>query len=494
MSADLRRRIAAAEVELHSLREQLQQAEQAEQQEAKAEDASHSTEAPPWPWPLVSDEYDRYARQLILPGVGVDGQLRLKKASVLIVGAGGLGCPAALYLAGAGVGHLTLVDGDTVETSNLHRQIGHAAARVGEYKVDSLAAAMRERNPTIQYTVYREHLTIDNVSRFLGDGERSEDKKDERSEDTKDEDRKKIDLVLDCTDHPAIRYLISDACVRAGIPLVSAAALRTDGQLTVLNWPVGKGPCYRCVFPRPPPAASQTSCAEGGVLGPVVGVMGVLQALEAIRVLVTVPPTESVPSPTLTLFSAGGAGGLAAPSFRTVRLKGRRENCFACSEDAPLKKLGSLGDVDNNGWPDYVQFCGGSTAVTQHILQPEERVSVTDFRKLHNQQDSTQKHWLLDVREKEFYNMGSISGAINIPYSKTQTGKAVDGLPSWLPEGITEETTPIYLVCRVGNDSQVVTRQLKTLGLDKGGSRFVGDVEGGILAWKRQVDSTMPFV
>lgn len=488
MSADLRRRIAAAEAELQSLREQLQQAELAE-----AAEASLTAEAPPqdiWPWPLQADEYERYARQLILPGVGVDGQLRLKNASVLVVGAGGLGCPAALYLGGAGVGHLTLVDGDVVETSNLHRQIGHTAARVGEYKVESLAAALRARNAKVRCTAHREHLTVDNVASLVG----------ERSE-----DQTKVDLVLDCTDHPAVRYLISDACVRAGVPLVSAAALRTDGQLTVLNWPVGAGPCYRCVFPRPPPAASQTSCAEGGVLGPVVGVMGVLQALEAIRVLVSVPAPVPPPAPTLTLFSAGGAGGLAPPSFRTVRLKGRRTDCFACSDDAPLKRLTSLGDVGSTestetgsnepGWPDYVQFCGGSTAVTQHILQPDERVSVSAFRKVHGPQDDTkEKHWLLDVREKEFYNMGSIAGAVNVPYSKTQAGLATEGLPPWLPEGIADDTAPIYLVCRVGNDSQVVTRQLKTLGLDRGGTRFVGDVAGGLLAWKREVDSTMPFV
>jgi adenylyltransferase and sulfurtransferase len=509
MSADLRRRIAAAEAELQSLRDQLQQAQQEEQEAADADadadaDASQTAQStapspPDYSWPLAPDDYDRYARQLILPGVGVDGQLRLKRASVLIVGAGGLGCPAALYLAGAGVGHLTLVDGDTVETSNLHRQIGHTAARVGEYKVDSLAAAMKARNPGVKYTVHREHLTVDNVQSFLGSGEHSADeKKSERSE-----DKTGIDLVLDCTDHPAIRYLISDACVRAGIPLVSAAALRTDGQLTVLNWPVGAGPCYRCVFPRPPPAASQTSCAEGGVLGPVVGVMGVLQALEAIRVLasVSVPAPDPPPAPTLTLFSAGGSGGLAPPSFRTVRLKGRRADCFACSADAPLKKLACLADVKRSasGWPDYVQFCGSSTVITQCILEPDERVSVGEFQRAHEQQHGTKeqrRHWLLDVREKEFYNMGTIAGAINIPFSKTQAGTAAaqEGLPPWLPEGIADDTAPIYLVCRVGNDSQVVTRQLKTLGLDRNGTRFVGDVAGGLLAWKRHVDSTMPFV
>ncbi|CAK7199321.1 hypothetical protein SEUCBS139899_001998 [Sporothrix eucalyptigena] len=454
MSADLRRRIVAAEAELQSLREQLALAE-----EAEAADRSMQPDSS-WKWPLAASDYDRYARQLILPSVGVQGQLALKKASVVLIGAGGLGCPAALYLAGAGVGHLTVVDGDTVETSNLHRQIGHTTARTGAYKVDSLVEACRERNPEVKYTAVREHVTVDNIGPLLANAT----------------------LALDCTDHAAVRYLISDACVLAGVPLVSAAALRTDGQLSVLNWPVGRGPCYRCVFPRPPPAASQMSCAEGGVLGPVVGVMGVLQALEAIRVL-TQPPPEPL-QPTLLLFSASGG-----PSFRTVRLRGRRSDCFACSDDSVLKK----GDGLDGGWPDYVQFCGGSTAVTQHVLAPEERVSVEMYKKL-QEEDTPRKHWLLDVREKEFYNMGSIAGAVNVPFSQTRAGSSPEGLPSWLPSGLAEDTAPIYLVCRVGNDSQVVARQLKTLGLDREGTRFVGDVEGGLLAWKQRVDETMPFV
>ncbi|CAK7231381.1 hypothetical protein SCUCBS95973_007892 [Sporothrix curviconia] len=500
MSADLRRRIALAEAELASLRQQLAQAEADEaaaeaeqQQQLQQHDAIHSLNGS-GKWPLREEEYGRYARQLILPSIGVAGQLALKNASVVIIGAGGLGCPAALYLAGSGVGRLTIVDGDTVETSNLHRQIGHTTARVGAYKVDSLVAACRARNPLVEYVPVREHVTVDNVERLLGSSERSEDEKEDRKEDLK------VSVVLDCTDHAAIRYLVSDACVRVGVPLVSAAALRTDGQLAVLNWPVGQGPCYRCVFPRPPPAASQTSCAEGGVLGPVVGVMGVLQALEAIRVLtapVSRPATieedkKLSPPPTLLLFSAGGGG----PSFRTVRLRGRRADCFACGDDAPLKEQSLL---DGDGWPDYVQFCGGSTspALARSVLASEERVSVQTYQEVQrkDEENKGQKHWLLDVREKEFFNMGALDGAVNMPFSQTRAAAALEGgLPAWLPAGMADDTAPIYLVCRVGNDSQVVARQLKTLGLDREGTRFVGDIKGGLLAWKKEVDSTLPFV
>ncbi|EPE04223.1 molybdenum cofactor biosynthetic protein [Ophiostoma piceae UAMH 11346] len=475
MSADLRRRIAAAEAGLQGLRDQLARAEAEERKREQDEQTQDKSRK----WPLEADEYDRYARQLILPGVGVAGQLCLKRASVVVIGAGGLGCPAATYLAGAGIGCLTLVDGDTVEISNLHRQIAHTTGRVGQYKVDSLAAALRQSNPTIRIQTHKEHITPQNASTLITSA---------------------VTLVLDCSDHPSVRYLVSDACVRARVPLVSAAALRTDGQLTVLNNPPGAGPCYRCVFPRPPPAASQTSCAEGGVLGPVVGVMGVLQALEGIRVLVNSAPTP----PTLLLFSSSSGGALGAPTLRTVRLKGKRADCYACGTDAPLQKLRSLEDVNNAGssgereWPDYVQFCGGSTAVTQHILQPSERVSVQDFAKVlsgvQSEDKSARPYWLLDVREREFYDMGSIDGATNVPFSQTQSHSPSAQTQDWLPPGMADGDAPIYLVCRVGNDSQVVTRRLKELGLDRGGARFVGDIQGGILAWKRSIDPTMPFV
>ncbi|CAK7269018.1 hypothetical protein SEPCBS57363_003389 [Sporothrix epigloea] len=500
MSASLRQRIAAAEADLVSLRQQLAHAEANEAvEEAQQLNEALNTHTETWKRPLQEAEYDRYARQLILPSIGVAGQLVLKNASVVIIGAGGLGCPAALYLAGAGVGCITIVDGDTVETSNLHRQIGHTADRVGVYKADSLVAACRARNPLVEYVPVRDYVTVDNIEQLLRP--RSERREwnagDEivESDENQTDGERKASVVLDCTDHAAIRYLVSDACVRMGVPLVSAAALRTDGQLAVLNWPVGRGPCYRCVFPRPPPAASQTSCAEGGVLGPVVGVMGILQALETIRVLnnATIRKDDEI-SPTLLLFSAGGG-----PSFRTVRLRGRRADCFACGDNAPLKSR----SLQDGGLPDYVQFCGGSTATAQPVLAPEERVSVQTYRQIRDVEKGikvekgTRTHWLLDVREKEFYDMGSIDGAINIPFSLTTASLSSpqdNKMPAWIPEGMAADKTPIYVVCRVGNDSQVVAKQLKSMGVDQQGTRFVGDIMGGLLAWKKEADSTFPFV
>ncbi|KAM0526518.1 hypothetical protein ACHAQF_005405 [Verticillium nonalfalfae] len=297
----------------------------------------------------------------------------------------------------------------------------------------------------------------------------------------------KYDIVLDCTDHPTSRYLISDICVLLRKPLVSASAFKTDGQLIVLNNPAAPqgapveegGPCYRCVFPKPPPPDSVVSCGEGGILGPVVGVMGVLQALEAIKLISSgFQPT----SPSLLLFS-----GTAGAPFRSVRMRGRKKDCFACSPEAALT-LESL----ESGSLDYVQFCG--IAAPLNILQPEERLSAADFGQL---QKGSAVRVLLDVREKEHFDICSIEGAINLPlamFLKENPVQEQDAgkRPSWLPANSSDDT-PIYVVCRVGNDSQLATRRLKDLGLDRDGKRFIGDIKGGMRAWKDEVDSSLPF-
>ncbi|XDG07216.1 hypothetical protein ABKA04_006831 [Annulohypoxylon sp. FPYF3050] len=477
----LRHKITQAEKELQDLRRQLSELESStpnpklNQGFGSTSDYNHVTKTvTEWKWPLREEEYSRYGRQLILPTVGIKGQLNLKSSKVLIVGAGGLGCPAAAYLAGAGVGTLGVVDGDTVEVSNLHRQIAHSTSRVGMMKVDSLVEYCRGLNPEVTYIPHREHLTPQNAESIVS----------------------KYDLVLDCTDHPTSRYLISDICVLLQKTLVSASALRTDGQLIVLNNPPAAqgatdgGPCYRCVFPKPPPADSVVSCGEGGILGPVVGVMGVLQALEAIKLIsgglgkeANSTPKELV-SPSLLLFSA-----TSATPFRSIRMRSRRSNCFACSSGSTLTlkelKSGSL---------DYVQFCGVTSPV--NVLKPDERITATEYNNILAEQPD-KKHLLLDVREKEHFNIASIPGAINVPFSTLQTrSKSTtndeNSRPEYIPESLPAHA-PIYIVCRVGNDSQLVTQRLKEMGLDGGRGRFVGDIKGGMLAWKHEVDKTMPF-
>lgn len=297
--------------------------------------------------------------------------------------------------------------------------------------------------------------------------------------------------MLDCTDNPASRYLISDVCVLLSKPLVSASALRTDGQLIVLNSPPlppgneAGGPCYRCVFPKPPPAESVVSCGDGGILGPVVGVMGVLQAVEAIKIIVEgklAPSPEilegSKATPTsMLLFSA-----LSPQPFRSVRLRSRRPGCFACSKDSGLSLEGL-----QSGSLDYILFCG--LASSANVLTPEERIEATEYAKIRERE-----HLLLDVREKVQFDICHLDGSINIPFSTFQGGAKAENdgkVPTWLPESLPKEA-PIYVVCRLGNDSQVVTRKLKESGLDSGGKRWIGDIRGGLKAWKQQVDENWP--
>ncbi|KAI0404810.1 adenylyltransferase [Xylaria palmicola] len=475
----LKAQISKTEAELQQLKTQLAELEATPPAPPISSPETQEQDQPTetlqkWKWPLKEEEYARYGRQLILPSVGIKGQLRLKSTAVLVVGAGGLGCPAAAYLAGAGVGTLGVVDGDVVEVSNLHRQIAHSTARVGARKVDSLVEYCRGLNPEVTYAAHREHLTPQNAADVVG----------------------AYDVVLDCTDHPTSRYLISDICVLLGKPLVSASALRTDGQLIVLNHPPAApgstdgGPCYRCVFPRPPPADSVVSCGEGGILGPVVGVMGVLQALEAIKLIAagiggggSTGATER-PAPSLLLFSAG-----SSTPFRSIRMRSRRSNCFACSASSTL----TLAEL-KSGSLDYVQFCGVNAPI--NILQPDERISAAHYSSI-LARGAEEKGLLLDVREKEHFDIAAIPGAINVPFSTFQAksrpasnGDAPD--LNWLPEDVVSDA-PIYVVCRVGNDSQLVTKKLKDMGLDRHGERFIGDINGGMRAWKFEVDQTLPF-
>ncbi|KAK3619814.1 hypothetical protein LTR56_023776 [Elasticomyces elasticus] len=422
-------------------------------------------------WPLRSEEYGRYGRQMIMPEIGLPGQLRLKNAKVLIVGVGGLGCPAAAYLAGAGIGTLGLMDGDTVEVSNLHRQIAHNTARVGSMKVDSALEYLKSLNDTIEYRAHRFHLTPQEALSIF----------------------EQYDLVLDCTDHPTSRYLISDACVLTGKPLVSASALKTEGQLIVLNNPpqppgdVNGGPCYRCVFPKPQPAESVLSCGEGGVLGPVVGVMGVLQALEAIKLLASKPnssitdspmemtddtssPEEPV-RPTLLMFSAYNT-----PQFRSVRLRSRRVDCATCSGHPTITRH-SL----TSGSLDYVAFCGVSNPVS--VLSPSSQITPSAL----SQVSIDGSNIVIDVRDETQYAICALPGSINVPWN----GSADAWFEQALKSGAIakhEDGRDRYVVCRLGNDSQLAVKA----ALDRTGLGSIKDMKGGFRAWREEVDLTWP--
>ncbi|KAJ4292691.1 hypothetical protein N0V90_009354 [Kalmusia sp. IMI 367209] len=512
----LRQQIASCELQLQELQRQLAEAEYQNQQQVHLEQSVHAgtdplahdfshgvhddfkseilaalsqaeEEAPSRRrWPLEPSEYRRYGRQLIMPEVGLPGQLRLKSASVLIIGVGGLGCPAAAYLVGAGVGTVGLVDGDTVEESNLHRQILHSTARVNMTKVDSAMIALHSLNPNVRLIPHNGRLTPETAMSTL----------------------QPYDLVLDCTDTPASRYLISDTCVLLGKPLVSASALRTDGQLMVLNNPplppgdAAGGPCYRCVFPRPPPPESVVSCGDGGILGPVVGTMGILQALEAIKVLTRETYTSTASSasspdyPSLLIFSA-----YANPMFRTIRLRSRKAKCAACSAHATVTP-----EALNSGSLDYIQFCGTINPVD--ALNSNERISADNYAKIRldvnpftGLEPSKDSHILLDVREKVQFDLCSLEGSVNVPFStissiptRNHNGPTTEPVTeiSWVSELRKHADKPIFVVCRLGNDSQITVKKLKDLGLDNGGQRWIGDIRGGLRAWRNNVDKDFP--
>jgi len=258
---------------------------------------------------LSNESISRYSRQMILPELRAEGQRRLQGSSVVIVGCGGLGCPAALYLAGAGVGRLELVDHDTLELSNLHRQVAHTEARLGVNKARSLATSVKDLNSGVEVVIQETVLDSTNALSLLSSA----------------------DLILDCSDNVATRYLLSDAAVLLGKPLVSGSALRWEGQLTVYNYQ--GGPTYRCLYPNPPPPETVTNCSDGGVVGAVVGVMGCLQALEAIKILAGPGPSFSG-----VMMVYDGLEG----RVRNMKLRGRREGS------------------DVTSLVDYVQFCGAA--------------------------------------------------------------------------------------------------------------------------------------
>ena len=338
------------------------------------------------------------------------------------------------------------------------------------------------------------------------------------------------DLVLDCTDHPKSRYLISDTCVLTSKPLVSASALKTDGQLMTLNMPPGTGPCYRCVFPKPPPADSIISCGEGGIIGPVVGVMGVLQAAKAIEIITGhACLTEQEPP---GLYWRGMAAKLLLYSafdpqpFRSPLILKRRKNCAACSDSSSITK-----DSLRSGSLDYALFCGWSTPV--NILNDDERVTAERYKELRDElelhthqkdsvvMESDPQHFLIDVREKHQFDICHLPGSWNIPYStiaarmknlsssppiSPQDSKLIPKPETQTHNDLPLETldksaraapqTPIYIICRFGNDSQEAVRYIKQAFPhlakgDLGEGRFIGDIKGGLHAW-REVDPTFP--
>ncbi len=371
----------------------------------------------------------RYARHFVLPNVGPDGQRKLKEAKVLLVGAGGLGSPAALYLTAAGVGTLGVVDPDLVDLSNLQRQVLHGIHELGQRKVDSARDHLWTLNPNVEVVPHAVRLTTANAMEVLSP----------------------YDLVVDGSDNFPTRYLVNDACVLLGKPYVYGAVDRWEGQASVFAAP--GGPCYRCLFREPPPPGLVPNCAEAGVLGVLPGIIGSIQATEAIKVLVGVG--ESLAG-RLLLFDA------LQMAFREVRLR-RNENCPVCGDHPTQTEL-----------VDYDLFCGVEPDGAPLGRDPLPQLSPVEAAEALGR---TPPPFLLDVREPHEWEIGNLGarGAVLIPYS--QVRGRVEELP---------RDRPILIYCHVGVRSALVAETLRSLGFGE-----VANLRGGYRGWVEDVDPTL---
>ncbi|KAI0270801.1 hypothetical protein BGY98DRAFT_1091241 [Russula aff. rugulosa BPL654] len=379
---------------------------------------------------------------MILDGIGLPGQLKLQQAAVVVVGAGGLGCPALQYLAAAGVGRIGIIDHDVVELSNLQRQTLHTESRLGNLKAESAAYALKQINSRLHVDAIADALTPANARALL----------------------ESYDVILDCTDNPATRYLLSDTAVLLGKPLVSGAAQRFDGQLCTYN--LGpEGPCYRCLFPRPPSSEAAPSCEETGILGAVTGVIGSLQALEAIKVIVGLHDEQ----PTLLIYAA-----LGVPPFRSIKLRKRRATCLACGTEG--EKVGKIEDMD------YVQFCGGPRPDWETLgLNPSSdtgsRITANELRGII---ESKKQVRILDVRPRTEFGICHLPLSIHVPLYDLVAN----------PSDYVSSEFETYVVCRLGNDSQIAADALRSTRPDP--TFVIKDLVGGLRAWSRDADPGFP--
>ncbi|EEZ98663.1 adenylyltransferase and sulfurtransferase MOCS3 [Tribolium castaneum] len=393
---------------------------------------------------LSSEEIVRYSRQIIMPQICKSGQIKLKESKILIVGAGGLGCPASLYLAAAGVGEIHIVDYDEVELSNLHRQILHYEHDIGLPKVQSASEKLKRLNSNIKIVPLHIHA-FSSITDFV--------------------QKNKYDAVLDCTDNAPTRYLLNDICVIHNIPLVSGSALQMEGQLTVYHY--NNGPCYRCLFPKPPPAHTVTNCGDGGVLGSVCGVIGVLQALETVKILTQM---EGVLSGRLLIFDG------SETTFRNVKLRQRVTTCEVCGDNPKIKEP-----------VDYEQFCGARAhdkVVNINILESEENVTVEQLRGVLDGNNI-----VIDVRSELEFDMCRLPNTVNLPYAKIRDNKSLGELEG-LVKRAREGNKNVYLLCRRGNDSQRATSYLRQ-NFSNTSVRF-WNVKGGLHAYSKSIDPTFP--
>jgi adenylyltransferase/sulfurtransferase len=372
---------------------------------------------------LTREELVRYSRHILLPQVGEEGQLALKRSRVLLVGAGGLGSPVALYLAAAGVGTLGLVDFDTVDLSNLQRQILHGSAAVGSPKIDSARDRLLDINPNVSIEPYQTRLTSQNALEIA----------------------RGYDLIVDGTDNFATRYLVNDTSVLLGIPNVYGSVYRFEGQASVFG--AAEGPCYRCLFRDPPPPDLVPNCAEGGVLGVVPGLVGTIQATEAIKMLLGLGDTLVGKLLTIDAMKM---------SFRTLTIQ-KDPSCPACGTHEITELI------------DYDEFCSGPGAHAVNAIQEIEPSQLASRLKKGEQLE------IIDVREPYEWEIGHIPGARLVPLAK---------IAEEIPHLDKRRETILY--CKVGARSMHAAQQLADAGVSD-----VRNLAGGILRWIEEVDPTM---
>jgi sulfur-carrier protein adenylyltransferase/sulfurtransferase len=381
---------------------------------------------------LTSDETQRYSRHLILPEVGMRGQIRLKQSRVLVVGAGGLGSPVAMYLAAAGVGTLGLVDFDVVDASNLQRQIIHGTSDVGHKKIESARATLEELNPYIKIETYPVQLTSQNALEVL----------------------RGYEVVVDGTDNFPTRYLVNDACVLLGKPYVYGSVFRFEGQNSVFA--AEGGPCYRCLFEEPPPPGMVPSCAEGGVIGVVPGIVGTIQAMETIKLLLGIGETLAG---RLLIFDA------MRMRFRDLRLK-KNPECPVCGDNPTVTQL-----------IDYEQFCGIEPASkgSEPMTTGSDDVTVNELKE---RLDQGEEITLIDIREPHEWDICNLEpyGAKLIPMGQLNQRL-----------GELDTSKEIVLYCRTGSRSSRVTKYLRGKGFQN-----VRNLEGGMHAWSDEIDPSVP--
>jgi molybdopterin/thiamine biosynthesis adenylyltransferase/rhodanese-related sulfurtransferase len=382
---------------------------------------------------LSKDEILRYSRHLIVPEVGMEGQLKLKAAKVLLVGTGGLGAPLGLYLAAAGIGRIGLVDFDVVDFTNLQRQVIHFTKDVGRPKIDSAAEKMQALNPNVEIVKHEVALSSENALDIIKD----------------------YDYVVDGTDNFPTRYLVNDACVLLGKPNVYGSIFRFEGQATVFAYE--GGPCYRCLYPEPPPPGLVPSCAEGGVLGILPGTVGLIQATETVKLILGIgEPLVG----RLLLYDALGM------RFRELKLR-KNPECPICGDHRTITKL-----------IDYHQFCGVPQEAPQQPPKQETKVTEDEIEvtEVKEKLDRGDHFVLIDVREPHEYQICNIPAAKLIPLG--QVGQRLSELD---PEA------DIVIHCKSGMRSARACGILKAAGF-----KHVRNMKGGILAWSDQVDPSVP--